>query len=209
MALRYFTAGESHGPGLTAIVEGFPAGVPIDVATINRDLGRRMQGYGRGGRMKIEQDEATIRSGIRWGESLGSPITLWIENRDWRNWEKKMSPRAEDRDPTLAVTRPRPGHADLAGALKYNQRDVRNILERASARETAARVAIGGLAKCLLSPFGIRILGWVSEIGGIVADHKGLRPEEICARAEESQVRMADADAERRVIALIDECKQA
>src|SRR5262249_48630267 len=142
-------------------------------------------------------------------ESLGSPITLWIENRDWRNWEKKMSPRAEDRDPTLAVTRPRPGHADLAGALKYNQRDVRNILERASARETAARVAIGGLAKCLLSPFGIRILGWVSEIGGIVADHKGLRPEEICARAEESQVRMADADAERRVIALIDECKQA
>src|SRR5262245_6753150 len=209
MALRYFTAGESHGPGLTAIVEGFPAGVPIDVATINRDLGRRMQGYGRGGRMKIEQDEATIRSGVRWGESLGSPITLWIENRDWKNWEKKMSPRAEDRDPTLAVTRPRPGHADLTGVLKYNHHDVRNVLERASARETAARVAVGGLAKSLLGPFGIRVLGWVSEIGGIRADHGNLTPEEIFARAEQSPVRMADAEAEARIIARIDEAKAA
>jgi chorismate synthase len=209
MALRFFTAGESHGPGLTAVVEGFPAGVPIDVAAIDRDLGRRMQGYGRGGRMKIEQDHVDIRSGVRWGESLGSPITLWIENRDWRNWEKKMSPRAEDRDPNLAVTRPRPGHADLAGALKYNHRDVRNILERASARETAARVAIGGLAKCLLAPFGIRVFGWVAEIGGIVADHSRLTAEEIFMRAESSPVRMADADAERRVIARIDECKEA
>src|SRR5215467_2294478 len=209
MALRYLTAGESHGPGLTAVVEGFPAGIPIDAATIDRDLGRRMQGYGRGGRMKIEQDTAEIRSGVRWGESLGSPITLWIENRDWRNWEKKMSPRAEDRDPNLAVTRPRPGHADLAGALKYNHRDVRNILERASARETAARVAAGGLAKCLLAPFGIRIFGWVAEIGGIVADHSRLGADEIAARSEESAVRMADAEAERRIIALIDECKAA
>jgi chorismate synthase len=209
MPLRYFTAGESHGPGLTAIVEGFPAGVPIDVGAVNRDLARRMGGYGRGGRMKIEQDQVEIRSGVRWGESLGSPITLWIENRDWRNWEKKMSPRAEDRDPNLAVTRPRPGHADLAGALKYNHRDVRNVLERASARETAARVAVGGLAKCLLAPFGIRIYGWVSEIGGIRADHAGRSAEDIFARAEESQVRMADTEAERRVIARIDECKAA
>jgi chorismate synthase len=209
MSLRYLTAGESHGPGLTAVVEGFPAGVPVDAEAINRDLKRRMGGYGRGGRMKIEQDEAAIRSGVRWGESLGSPITLWIENRDWRNWEKKMSPRAEDRDPALAVTRPRPGHADLAGAIKYNHRDVRNVLERASARETAARVAVGGLAKSLLAPFGIRVLGWVAEIGGIVADHSGLAAEEIFARAEESQVRMADADAERRLIARIDECKRA
>src|SRR5207247_1481086 len=138
-----------------AVVEGFPAGVPIDIAAVNRDLARRMQGYGRGGRMKIEQDQVEIRSGVRWGESLGSPITLWIENRDWRNWEKKMSPRPEDRDPSLAVTRPRPGHADLAGALKYLHHDVRNVLERASARETAARVAVGGLAKCLLAPFGV------------------------------------------------------
>src|SRR5438876_984304 len=139
MPLRYFTAGESHGPGLTAVVEGFPAGVPIDIAAVNRDLARRMQGYGRGGRMKIEQDQVEIRSGVRWGESLGSPITLWIENRDWRNWEKKMSPRPEDRDPNLAVTRPRPGHADLTGALKYNHRDVRNVLERASAPEPVAQ----------------------------------------------------------------------
>ena len=209
MSLRYLTTGESHGPGLTAVVEGFPAGVPIDLAAINRDLKRRMGGYGRGGRMKIESDTAEIRSGVRWGESLGSPITLWIENRDWRNWEKKMSPLPEDRDPTLAVTRPRPGHADLAGALKYNQRDVRNILERASARETAARVALGGLAKCLLAPFGIRVFGWVSEIGGIAANHANMSVEEIAARAEESACRMADADAERRIIALIDECTRA
>jgi len=209
MALRYFTAGESHGPGLTAIVEGFPAGVPIDIEAVNRDLKRRMQGYGRGGRMKIESDEAGVRSGVRWGESIGSPITLWIENRDWRNWEKKMSPFAADRDESVAVTRPRPGHADLTGALKYNQRDVRNILERASARETAARVAVGGLAKCLLTPFGIRVRGWVSEIGGIKADLTKLDADEIFARAEQSPVRMADADAERKVIALVDECKSA
>ncbi len=207
MTLRYFTAGESHGPGLTAIVEGFPAGVPIDVAELNRDLARRMQGYGRGGRMKIERDEAEIRAGVRWGETLGSPIALWIENRDWRNWEKKMSPHAADRDPALAVTRPRPGHADLAGALKYHHRDVRNVLERASARETAARVAVGGLAKALLAPFGIRVFGWVSEVGGIRADHAGLAPEEIARRAEESPLRMADPEAERRIVALIDECK--
>ncbi len=209
MSLRYLTAGESHGPGLTAVVEGFPAGLPIDIEAIDRDLKRRMGGYGRGGRMKIESDEAGIRSGVRWGESLGSPITIWIENRDWRNWEKKMSARAEDRDPSLAVTRPRPGHADLAGALKYNQRDVRNILERASARETAARVAIGGLAKCLLAPFGIRVLGWVAEIGGIAAQHSGMAAEEIFGRAEESPCRMADPDAEARIVALIDECKRA
>ncbi len=209
MVLRYLTAGESHGPGLTAVVEGFPAGVPIDVERINRDLRRRMQGYGRGGRMKIEQDEVVLRSGVRWGESLGSPITLWIENRDWRNWEKKMSPYAADRDPEAAVTRPRPGHADLAGALKYNHRDVRNILERASARETAARVAVGALAKSLLEPMGIRVFGWVSEIGGIRADHAGLGVEEIATRAEESPVRVADREAERRIIALIDECKAA
>jgi len=209
MALRYFTAGESHGPGLTAIVEGFPAGVPIDVEAINRDLARRMGGYGRGGRMKIERDQAELRSGVRWGESLGSPITLWIENRDWVNWEKKMSPRAEDRDPALAVTRPRPGHADLAGALKYNHRDVRNVLERASARETAARVAVGGLAKCLLEPFGIRVHGWVAEIGGISANHGALAVEQIAERAEASAVRMADPEAERRIIERIDECKRS
>jgi chorismate synthase len=206
--LRFFTAGESHGPCLTAIVEGFPAGIKIAIAQINHDLARRQQGYGRGGRMKIEKDEALLRSGVRWGESLGSPITLVVENKDWRNWEKRMSPFAEDRDDKLAVTRPRPGHADLAGALKYNHRDVRNILERASARETAARVAVGGLAKCLLDPFAIRVMGYVSEIGGIVANHTDMAPEEIFARAELSPVRLADAEAEAQIIALIDQCKQ-
>jgi len=206
--LRFFTAGESHGPCLTAIVEGFPAGVTVEVDAINLDLARRQQGYGRGGRMKIEKDEALIHSGVRWGESLGSPITLVIENRDWRNWEKRMSPFAQDRDEKIAVTRPRPGHADLTGALKYHHRDVRNILERASARETAARVAVGGLAKCLLSPFGIRVMGYVAEIGGIVANHADMSPEEIFTRTEVSPVRVADATAEERIIALIDQCKQ-
>jgi chorismate synthase len=206
--LRFFTAGESHGPSLTAIIEGFPAGVTIDLTLINHDLARRQQGYGRGGRMKIEKDEAQIHSGVRWGESLGSPITLVVENKDWRNWEKRMSPFAEDRNDKIAVTRPRPGHADLTGVLKYHHRDVRNILERASARETAARVAIGGLAKCLLQPFGIRIMGYVAEIGGIVANHADMTPEEIFTRAETSPVRMADATAEEQIIALIDQCQQ-
>lgn len=206
--LRFFTAGESHGPCLTAIIEGIPAGVPIDVAQINQDLARRQQGYGRGGRMKIEKDEVQISSGVRWGESLGSPVTLVIENKDWRNWEKRMSPFVQDRDEKIAVTRPRPGHADLTGALKYNHRDVRNILERASARETTARVAVGGLTKCILNPFGIRVMGYVVEIGGIVADHSGMNPEEIFTRAEVSAVRIADAAAEERIVALIDQCKQ-
>jgi chorismate synthase len=205
--LRFLTAGESHGPSLTAILEGCPAGFEIDVDAVNHDLRRRMLGYGRGGRMKIEQDTAEIRSGVRFGATLGSPITLVIENRDWKNWQKKMSPRAEDRDPSLAVTRPRPGHADLAGVLKYNHDDVRNVLERASARETAARVAVGGIAKALLRPFGIAVRGWVAEIGGIVARHAGMDPEAIFTAAEASEVRMADADAEREIIAAIDDCK--
>jgi chorismate synthase len=193
---------------LTAIVEGVPAGVPIDVTTINHDLARRQQGYGRGGRMKIEKDEVKIHSGVRWGESLGSPITLVVENRDWKNWEKRMSPFAEDRDDKIAVTRPRPGHADLAGVQKYNHKDVRNILERASARETTARVAVGGLAKCVLRPFNVRVMGYVAEIGGIVADHKQLTAEEIFARAEVSPVRMADPAAEEQIVYLIDQCKK-
>ncbi len=206
--LRFFTAGESHGPCLTAIVEGFPAGFAIDLAAVNRDLWRRQQGYGRGGRMAIEKDEALIRSGIRWGETLGSPITLVMENRDWKNWEKKMSADPADRDPSLAVTRPRPGHADLAGVLKYHHDDVRNVLERASARETTARVAVGGLAKQLLAAFGIRVMGWVAEIGGIAADHAQLAHDETFAKAEASPVRVADAAAEARIVAAIDECKE-
>ncbi len=207
--LRFFTAGESHGPALTAIVEGFPAGVPVKPEDIDRDLARRQQGYGRGGRMKIERDQVQFRSGIRFGESLGSPITLLVENRDWRNWTGKMSPLAEDRDPKYTVTRPRPGHADLAGVLKYDRRDVRDILERASARETTMRVAVGSLAKCLLRPLGIEVRAWVSEVGGIRARHEGLSPDEIFAAAEKSEVRLADPQAEREIIALVDECKKA
>ena len=206
--LRFLTAGESHGPCLTAIVEGCPAGFAIDIDAVNVDMRRRMMGYGRGGRMKIEQDTAELRSGVRFGETLGSPITLVVENRDWKNWVKKMSSRPEDRDAQIAVTRPRPGHADLAGVLKYDHDDVRNILERASARETAARVAVGGIAKCLLKPFGIAVRGWVAEIGDVVANHAGLDPEASFAAAEVSEVRVADADAERRIIASIDECKK-
>jgi len=206
--LRFFTAGESHGPCLTAIVEGCPAGFAIDVAAVNHDLWRRQQGHGRGGRMAIEKDEVTIRSGIRWGETLGSPITLVIENRDWKNWQKKMSADPADRDPRIAVTRPRPGHADLTGALKYHHDDVRNVLERASARETTARVAVGALCKQLLSPFGVKVLGWVAEIGGIAADHSPLSPQEIFERAEASPVRVADKNAEGEIIAAIDERKK-
>jgi len=205
--LRFLTAGESHGPCLTAIIEGCPAGFAIDIDAVNRDMRRRMLGYGRGGRMKIEQDAAEIRSGVRFGETLGSPITLVVENRDWKNWQKKMSPRPEDREAAAAVTRPRPGHADLAGVLKYNHDDVRNVLERASARETAARVAVGGIAKALLRPFGIVVRGWVAEIGAVVANHRGMEPEAIFEAAEVSEVRVADPEAERRMIASIDECK--
>jgi len=206
--LRFFTAGESHGPNLTAIVEGVPAGIAVDVEQINHDLARRQQGYGRGGRMKIEKDEVHLHSGVRWGESLGSPITLMVENKDWRNWEKRMSPFAEDRDERIAVTRPRPGHADLTGVLKYNHHDVRNVLERASARETTMRVAVGGLAKCILNPFGIMVRGYVASIGEIEANHLNMTTETIFNCAEVSPVRMADPVAEEKTITLIDQCKQ-
>ncbi|NTU43600.1 MAG: chorismate synthase, partial [Nitrospirales bacterium] len=149
--LRFLTAGESHGKGLTGIVEGIPAGLSLSAEDIDRDLARRQLGYGRGGRMKIEKDRAEILSGVRWGKTMGSPISLFIENRDWKNWQEGMSAESDHTGSIAAVTRPRPGHADLAGALKYNQPDVRNILERSSARETAMRVAVGALAKRFLS----------------------------------------------------------
>jgi chorismate synthase len=205
--LRYFTAGESHGPCLTAIIDGVPAGFPIDVAKINHDLWRRQQGYGRGGRMLIEKDEVQIRSGIRWGETLGSPVALGIENRDWKNWTKKMSPLPEDRDEKIAVTKPRPGHADLNGILKYNHSDIRNVLERASARETVSRTAAGSFCKQILAPFGIKVMGYLRSLGNIEAKNGGATYDELFARAEESPVRVADKDAEEKMIALIDDCK--
>jgi len=206
--LRYFTAGESHGPCLTVIIDGVPAGFPIDVEKINHDLWRRQQGYGRGGRMLIEKDEVQVRSGIRWGATLGSPVALGIENRDWKNWTKKMSPLADDRDESIAVTKPRPGHADLAGILKYHHSDIRNILERASARDTVSRTAVGSFCKQLLEPFGIKVMGYIRSLGGVVAQTEGLTYEEIFHSAEQSPVRVADKEAEGKMIALIDECKK-
>jgi chorismate synthase len=206
--LRYFTAGESHGPCLTAIIDGVPAGFPIDIDKINHDLWRRQQGYGRGGRMLIEKDEAEIRSGIRWGETLGSPVALGIANRDWKNWTKKMSAAPADRDETIAVTKPRPGHADLTGILKYDQEDIRNILERASARDTVTRTAVGAFCKQLLAPFGIKVMGYIRSLGGIESESDGLTYEEVYAKAENSPVRVADAGAEARMIELIEDCKK-
>ncbi|HEY7218294.1 MAG TPA: chorismate synthase [Candidatus Binatia bacterium] len=206
--LRYFTAGESHGPCLTMIIDGVPAGFSVDIGKINHDLWRRQQGYGRGGRMLIEKDEAQVRSGIRWGETIGAPVALGIENRDWKNWTKKMSALPEDRDDKIAVTKPRPGHADLNGVLKYDRRDIRDILERASARETVARTAVGSFAKQLLAPFGIRVMGYIRSIGNVAANLQGLAFDEIYARSEESPVRTADHAAEEKIIALIEECKK-
>ena len=207
--LRYFTAGESHGPCLTMIIDGAPAGFSIDAGKINHDLWRRQQGYGRGGRMLIEKDEVQIRSGIRWGETLGSPVALGIENRDWKNWTKKMSAAPADRDEKIAVTKPRPGHADLTGVLKYGRSDIRDILERASARDTVSRTAVGSFAKQLLAPFGIRVMGYIRSIGNVAANLDGLSYEETYARAEDSPVRTADPEAEEKMIALIEECKKA
>lgn len=206
--LRYVTAGESHGPALTAILEGMPARVPVSAADIDRDLSRRMQGYGRGGRMRIERDRVEILGGIRHGETLGSPIALLVRNRDWENWRRTMAVEAgeeEAGDERPPVTRPRPGHADLAGGLKYDQHDLRNILERASARETAARVAMGAVCKRLLEPFGIRLLGHVVEMGGVTARTLGLTPAELANRAEESPVRCADPMASREIMGRVDE----
>ena len=169
--LRFLTAGESHGQGLLAILEGVPAGLPLPPEYINRDLARRQQGYGRGGRMRIETDKAEIVTGVRHGKTLGSPIGLMIQNRDWKNWGEKMAVEPVD-PPTEAIAVPRPGHADLVGALKYGHSDLRNVIERASARETAARVAAGAVARRLLEELGVRIVGHVVQVGEVIApDH--------------------------------------
>jgi chorismate synthase len=207
--LRFLTAGESHGPELVAVVEGYPAGFDIDLAKINHDLARRQKGYGRGGRMAIERDEVRVVSGVRFGRSMGSPITLIVENRDFKNWQKRMSVDPADRGEAEPVTRPRPGHADLAGVLKYNLDDIRDVLERASARETTMRVAAGSLAKLILEPFGVTTLGYVASIGPIEARTPAdLSIEDLKRITEASQVRVADPEAERAIIAEIDECKK-
>jgi chorismate synthase len=207
--LRFLTAGESHGPELVVIIEGAPAGYEIDLDAINRDLARRQKGYGRGGRMAIERDEVRVVSGIRFGRTLGSPVTFIVENRDFKNWEKRMSADSRDRGEAKLVTRPRPGHADLAGVLKYNLEDIRDVLERASARETAARVALGSFAKQLIAPFDISVLGYVASIGSVEAKvPPDVSLERLAHVTEESPVRVADVDAERAMIAEIDACKK-
>jgi chorismate synthase len=206
---RYLTAGESHGPQLTAIIEGLPAGVPLEREAIDIELARRQCGYGRGGRMLIEKDQVELLSGVRWGETLGSPVTLSVTNRDWANWQDKMSPDARFRDEAFRVTRPRAGHADLAGALKYNHHDVRNILERSSARETAVRVAVGAVAKSLLRQFGITIGGYVAELGEIVSRRPALPAAELFALAAKSELFTCDPEAEQEMKALIDRAKAA
>lgn len=193
---RYLTAGESHGPQLSAIIEGLPAGMHLSVDTLNHDLALRQMGYGRGDRMKIEKDTAQILSGVRWGETIGSPVTLVVNNRDWENWCEKMSTLPEFRDDSSAVTRPRPGHADLSGALKYHHSDVRNVLERSSGRETAARVAVGGVAKALLAEFGIKVGGYVTELGGISATTPDKPLEVLWDIAANSETSCCDPTAE-------------
>ncbi len=203
--LRFLTAGESHGERLTVIVDGIPAGLPLRAADLALDLARRQAGYGRGGRMKIEQDAARIVSGVRGGKTLGSPITLDIANRDWENWKEVMSVDREGlkRNP---ITRVRPGHADLAGMLKYGADDARDVLERASARETAARVAAGGVAKQLLAPFGMRVRSYVRAIGPVEATIQ----EPIDWEAvEASPVRCPDGVASRAMVEAIDAARAA
>jgi chorismate synthase len=211
--LRYLTSGESHGPQLTAIIEGLPAGMPLIDSDINEELARRQKGHGRGRRMQIEKDTVNITSGVRHGYTLGSPVCLVVENNDWKHWTKIMGaePLNEDElsEMKRVISRPRPGHADLNGALKYGHRDMRNVLERSSARETTVRVAAGSVAKKLLSLLGIKITSHVREIGGISADIKEYPPiEEMMKISEASPVRCLDEEAGQKMMNLIDEAKQ-
>ncbi|MEO8295895.1 MAG: chorismate synthase [Gemmatimonadota bacterium] len=209
VALRFLTAGESHGKALVVIVEGLPAGLPVSADWVNCDLVRRMQGYGRGARMKIEQDHIEWLAGVRAGETIGSPVSMLIANRDWANWEDVMAPEGTPGETRRRkVTRPRPGHADLVGVLKYERQDARDILERASARETAARVAAGALARRLLSEFDIEIGSHVVSIGGVPAEPPRELPVPLNTAADESEVRVLNRTVESEIIARIDQAKQ-
>ncbi|GMC07972.1 chorismate synthase [Enterococcus thailandicus] len=210
--MRFLTAGESHGLELTAIIEGLPAGLFLSVDEINLELARRQVGYGRGGRMKIEKDRVKITSGVRHGYTLGSPVTLVIENKDWKNWQTVMSPEqvSEKDAPLRQVTRPRPGHADLVGGMKYGHRDLRNVLERSSARETAIRVAIGAVCKQLLKELDVSVAGHVLALGGLRSElPDNLTVEEIKHRSENSELRVVDPKVEAAMKELIDQTKKA
>lgn len=210
--LRYLTSGESHGPKLTTIIEGMPAGVPILAEDINKDLARRQKGHGRGRRMQIEKDTAEITAGIRHGKTLGSPIALVVENNDWKHWTKIMGiePISEEEEENIArtITRPRPGHADLNGGMKYGHRDLRNVLERSSARETTVRVAAGAVAKTLLSQLGIEIASHVVKIGGIEAKERTYASiKDLQEITEASPVRCLDSKVEQQMMQAIDDAK--
>lgn len=197
---------------MLGIVEGMPSGLPLTAEAINVDLARRQRGYGRGGRMRIEKDQVEIVAGVRQGRTLGGPIGLIIQNRDWENWQKVMAVEPEAQVPSeRVVTKPRPGHADLVGAIKYGHQDIRNVLEKASARETAIRVAVGAVAKQLLAQFGIKVISHVVEIGGVRIHERKPKepwdPEEIFQKAEASEVRCADPEASNRMMARIKEAK--
>lgn len=208
--LRFTTAGESHGPALSCILEGMPAGLALLASHVNTELHRRQQGHGRGRRMQIEQDEIEFLSGVRAGQTLGSPITMLVRNRDWKNWQEIMDPAPHDGDPAprrRAVTRVRPGHADLSGLLKYDRADARDILERASARETTARVAAGAICKRFLEEFDVRVGSHVTHLGGIDAAQPDALPADLNAAADQSPVRMLDPEASARAVRRIDEIK--
>jgi chorismate synthase len=213
--LRFLTAGESHGQGLVVVLEGMPAGLALDTAQVNAELRRRQGGYGRGRRMLIESDRVEVLSGVRHGETLGSPIALLIRNKDWENWRQTMSvesePAADAGGPRRpAVTRPRPGHADLAGMVKYDRDDIRDVLERASARETAARVAAGSIARQLLARFGIETVNHVIAINGVgLADPLGVTFEQALAIPADSALRCADPAIELQMIQEIDRAREA
>src|SRR5881409_2834688 len=211
MPIRFTTAGESHGRGLVGVLEGIPAGLPLAAEAVNAELKRRMGGYGRGARMKIESDQIEWLAGVRAGETLGSPIAMLIWNRDWEHWQDVMAPEADDPrgERRRQVTRPRPGHADLAGSLKYDRSDARDILERASARETVARVACGAICKILLGAFDIEIGSHVVELGGVVARPQTPLPTPLNAVADESPVRCLDPEAEKEMVRRIDVAKAA
>ena len=203
--LRWLTAGESHGPQLTVVIEGLPSGLEISEDDLRRDLGRRQGGHGRGGRQKIETDFARIVSGVRGGFTIGSPVTLVLENKDHANWTAEMSTSKEGFAPK-PVTKLRPGHADLAGALKYGHTDIRNVLERSSARETATRVAAGGVARKLLAHFGIEVLSFTQSIGTVDIGYEGVDADKVTvAEIEASPVRCPDPEASKRMVANIDE----
>jgi chorismate synthase len=206
--LRYLTGGESHGKSLAAIIEGLPAGLSLSAEDVDTDLARRQKGYGRGGRMRIEQDRAEFVSGVRTGRTLGSPLTLLVKNKDWENWKEIMAPEPGPPVTDKVVTCPRPGHADLVGAIKYNHRDIRNVLEKASARETAIRVAVGAVAKRLLAELGMKVYSYTVMIGDVACTlPKNAEVELLFERAEKSEVRCPDEATSDKMIAKIREAK--